>query len=105
MKKVLLITLAFFTCSSFAQVTLSQWDVANIGFEIRQAHDTMPVVVPGPGGASQTWNFTNLNNHTLDTLIFTNPNWLPDGASFPTSNLAVKFGSMSYAYLQNTSRS
>ncbi|MCC7301057.1 MAG: T9SS type A sorting domain-containing protein [Bacteroidia bacterium] len=104
MKKVLLSCLSLCSFAAFSQVTLVQWDLANIGFAIRQAHDTMPVVTPGPSGASQTWNFTNLNSHTVDTLTFTNPNWLPNSSSFPTSNLAVIFGSSGmYAFARNTS--
>lgn len=103
MKKVLLSSLVFCSLFAGAQVTLVQWDVANIGFQILQAHDTMPSVTPGPAGPSQTWNFTNLNNHFTDTLVFTNPNWLPNSSSFPTSNLAVMFGSSGqYAFTRNS---
>ncbi len=106
MKKFLPLLLLFSSFGSFSQVTLAQWDVANIGFSITQAHDTMPTVTPGPAGPSQTWNFTNLNNHFQDTLTFTNPNWLPDGSSFPTSNLAVLFGATGgAAYLNNSASS
>lgn len=104
MKKLLLSCITLFSLPALAQVTLVQWDVANIGFQILQAHDTIPVVTPGPSGPSQAWNFTNLNNHYTDTLVFTNPNWLPNSSSFPTSNLAVMFGSSGqYVFARNTS--
>lgn len=104
MKKVLLSVFSLCSFAAFSQVTLVQWDVANIGFQIKQAHDTIPTVTPGPSGASQTWNLTNLNAHTVDTLTFSNPNWLPNSSSFPTSNLAVIFGSSgTYAFARNNS--
>ncbi|HEY6162985.1 MAG TPA: T9SS type A sorting domain-containing protein [Bacteroidia bacterium] len=81
-----------------AQITITSNDIAAIGKVIKQANDTLPTVAPGPSGANVTWNFTALNNHYLDTLTFTNPAWTPNGNQFPTSNLAVNFGSQGTTY-------
>jgi hypothetical protein len=106
MKKSLLLFAVSLSSLAFSQITLNMGDIANIGFSIRQANDTLPTVTPGPSGASQTWNFTNLNNHYMDTLLFTNPNWTPYGGSFPGSNLCLMFGTSGfYAYLRNNSNS
>lgn len=85
-----------------AQITITVADIAGIGKVIRSANDTMPTVIPGPAGANVTWNFTALNNHSVDTLTFTNPNWTPDGNQFPTSNLAVLQGTNGTVYTQVT---
>ena len=93
-----------------AQVQLSQWDVAPIGKKLGQANDTIHAkqvgsLNPGPSGANQTWNFSNLQANTTDTLTFTNPSWLGSASSFPTSNLAVVYqllGNGAETYLQLT---
>ena len=83
-----------------SQITIQMADIAAIGKLIYSANDTLPApsIVPGPAGSNVTWNFSALNNHFLDTLNFTNPNWTPYGGSFPTSNLAVKQGSNGTIY-------
>lgn len=89
MKKALLSLFVLAGLASSAQITLVQWDVGNIGYSVRRANDTIPTATPGNAGPSQTWNFTNIQNHFTDTLTFTNPNWIQGGTSFPNSNLAV----------------
>ncbi|MEW6467965.1 MAG: T9SS type A sorting domain-containing protein [Bacteroidota bacterium] len=106
MKKHLLTLSAmlFAGASSFAQITVDQWDVAGVNTVIRQAADTNPTVGPGPSGANVSWNLAAMQQHVVDTLLFTNPNWTPYGSSFPGANLAVQFGSQNaYAYLNNQS--
>jgi hypothetical protein len=58
-------------------ITLNTTDLAYIGKVVKQASDTMPgsSIVPGPAGTNQTWNFSALMQHSVDTLTFTNPNW------------------------------
>lgn len=77
-----------------AQITITMADIAGVGKEIKQAHDTLPTVNPGPAGANVTWNFSALTTNApgADTLIFTNPFWTPYQSSFPTSNLAIQLG-------------
>ncbi len=99
MKRTLLIAFLIGSLHASSQITVTATDVATVGFQIRQANDTFPPLVPGPGGASQTWNFSSLVADVIDTITFTNPNWLPNAASFPTSNLAVQFGTNGDGYL------
>ena len=92
-----------------AQITISQWDVANVGTQLLQANDTVKSntigsLSPGSSGANQTWNFSSLLSGWIDTLTFTNPAWLANGSNFPTSNLAViNSTDSSVAYLKNSS--
>ena len=87
-----------------AQITITSNDIATIGKVILQANDTLPTVTPGNAGANVTWNFTALDTSYIDTLTFTNPAWTPNGNQFPTSNLAVNFGTQgtSYALLNSS---
>lgn len=94
MKKQLLLIAGLLTAGSLsAQITVTQWDIAAEGSVIPQARDTMPSgVVAGTGGANQTWDYSSINEHEVDTLTFTNPAWTQNGADFPTANLAAVFG-------------
>jgi hypothetical protein len=108
MTKKLLFTFGMVAAAGLAhaQITLNSGDIAQIGKVIKQANDTTPApsIVPGPAGASVTWNFTALASDVIDTLIFTNPSWTPYASQFTSSNLAVQFGSSGqYAYATNTS--
>lgn len=93
MKKLLLTSavchLTFYM--AFSQITLNQSDVAGVGKQLTVAHDTLipNSYNPGSSGKNQTWNFSTLAAHTIDTLTFTNPAWLPNGAKFPNANLAI----------------
>jgi len=92
-----------------AQITITQNDVATVGKVILRTHDTekdtMPGSInPGPAGANQTWNFSTLITGNVDTLLFTNPAWLPNGSNFPNANLAIINSSdSSETYLENNS--
>lgn len=108
MKKSLLIVSALILSSwvAKAQITITMADIASPITVIQQATDTMPTIVIGAPGISQTWNFTALNTHSTDTLNFISPTWAPQAAQFPGSNLAVEFaGQGAYAYASNTSSS
>lgn len=91
---------------AFAQITVTQWDVIMPGKQIIRARDTVKennpgMINPGFGGANQTWNFSTLGAHMLDTLIATNPNWLPNGPQFSGSNLALISTDGTEFYLNN----
>jgi hypothetical protein len=77
-------------CSSQAQITLNMVDVVDQGDVVEQASDTIPgAITIGGGGASQTWNFSTLNEDVLDTLSFKNPAPLPGSSNFPLSNIGM----------------
>ncbi|MBI3511582.1 MAG: T9SS type A sorting domain-containing protein [Bacteroidetes bacterium] len=107
MKHALLSVIAFSVASfAGAQITLTQNDVAPLYTQILQANDTMPTVLPGSPGTSQTYDVSATNNHYLDTLLFTLPQFTPYGSSFTSSNLAMynsQNGTPGYIYLTNNS--
>ncbi|TND08231.1 MAG: hypothetical protein FD123_2486 [Bacteroidetes bacterium] len=90
MKKTLLAVTVFAgILSADAQITITQADIAPLYTVLQEARDTMPTVLPGSAGASQTWNFAALNNHLLDTLTFTLPQFTPYDTTFPNANMAI----------------
>jgi len=106
MKKTLLFSfLGLCAVGADAQITLTTADIATPTKVIYQAQDTMPTVSIGGSGASQSWNMTALNTHTVDTLTFLPYSSAPN-PKFSSANIAVKFGwQNSYAYLNNNSSS
>jgi len=91
--------------ASFAQITITQSDAPSAGDRIISASDTVTAVSPGPSGAGQTWNFSNVLNQGQDTTDFINPSTTPYASSFPLSNLATR-GIMppdtNYAYYKSS---
>ncbi|MBL4594056.1 MAG: T9SS type A sorting domain-containing protein [Flavobacteriales bacterium] len=76
--------------SSQAQITVNSGDVVNAGDVVEQASDTLPgAITIGGSGASQTWNFSALNEDVLDTLFFKVPGPLPGSSNFPLSNIGM----------------
>jgi hypothetical protein len=106
MKKLItLIALSvIFSFTGKSQITLDQSDVAQPLTKYLQYHDTIPniLIQPGIAGANQTWDFTLLQHHTTDTLIFTNSQWTPYGSSFTNSNLCMMTSgnNTNYSYLK-----
>lgn len=92
MKKKLLslITLIGAGVLASAQITINDTHIVGIGDVVEQAQDTLPTVGIGSAGANQTWNFSSIQQHTLDSLFFKNPSTLPGNGDFPTSNLGLK---------------
>lgn len=92
MKKSLLCIAAFaFGSALTAQITISQGDLAPLYSGVHQINDTTPTVMPGNAGANQTYNLAALNNQSTDTIIFTQPQFTPNGANFPGSNTVAVF--------------
>ena len=85
-------------------ITLTSVDLAYVGKEIKQASDTIPdaSITPGTAGTNQTWSFGLLAQHTVDTLVFTNPNWTAAGNDFPGSTVAVQDANGAYIYINNS---
>jgi hypothetical protein len=106
MKKLftLLALTVIFSFTVKSQITLDQWDVAQPLTKYIQFNDSMPniLIQPGNPGPSQTWDFSLLQNHTTDTLIFTNSQWTPYGSNFTNSNLCMmNIGTdTNYSYLK-----
>ncbi len=108
MKKQLLCILsigAFFTTK--AQITVTQADIASVGFQIFRGTDTTFTETPiGPGGANMSWDFSGIVDDIGDTLDLVDPNTLPAFGQFPTSNLGIVFrGATAYSFLSANSLS
>lgn len=102
MKKLLLSLSLLTSLLSFGQITLDSTHMAGIGWVIQEARDTVPTVTPGNSGASQTWDLSGLNTHTLDSMTFTNPAWTTNGGDFTNANLAIyNHGDTTTMYLDN----
>lgn len=87
-----------------AQITINDSHFLQIGSKVYQITDTLPANPNiGPAGANQTWTFTNLNQHTFDSIEAVNPSSTPAGSQFPTSNVALVQQGNNYVYLNNSS--
>lgn len=107
MKKIIFSVIALgLSAAAMAQnpITLTSVDIAYIGKEVKQATDSMPAatIVPGAAGTNLTWNFSNMAQHTVDTLVFTNPNWTAAASDFPSATVAVSESSGSTVYINNS---
>lgn len=74
--------------ASFAQITITEWDIIGYGEFIDRATDTMPTISHGLGGADQTWNYsTGLTPHLTENFGFGSASWYPGYSEFPDANL------------------
>lgn len=104
MKKTLLLSFLLFSfVFANAQITLTSSSFPNLGDIYINHHDSLTASVsPGTSGANQTWNFATLNNHYNDTTSVVSVLSTPNGAAFPTANLAGK-NNGGYVYMNKTS--
>lgn len=87
-----------------AQITINNSHFLQIGSKVYQVTDTLPANPNiGSSGANQTWSFTNLNQHTFDSIEAVNPSSTPAGSQFPSSNVALVQQGGTYIYLNNSS--
>ncbi len=86
-----------------AQITINQGDLVPLYAGVYQINDSTPTVTPGNAGANQTYNLTALNNQSSDTIVFTQPQFTPNGSSFPGSNVAAVFNTnQAYVYFNSS---
>jgi hypothetical protein len=107
-KKLLTTSFAIAACfTANAQITLTSADLGSIGDQVQQAVDTLPAstLSPGSAGTNQTWNFSGLAQHIVETVTFSNPNWNANSQDFPNANLAVVDPSGGVAYMNNSATS
>lgn len=88
-KNLLTAILCTAALSGFAQITITQADIATAGEGVITANDTTSTVSVTAAGANQSWNYSTLQNHTQDTLVFLSPAGQPGASSFPSANLAL----------------
>lgn len=90
MKKTLLLSFLLFSfVFANAQITLTSSSFPNLGDIYINHHDSLTsTVTPGSAGANQTWDFSALHNHYIDSTLVVDPATTPNGAQFPTATLA-----------------
>lgn len=95
--------LAFIGINAFAQITVTDTDLIDVGDIIYQATDTVPgsIISPGNSGANQTWDFSSLQVMELDTLEFISPSGTPFASMHPTANLCLDDDD-EFLYIQKT---
>ncbi len=102
-KKLITLFILLFTCGlTKAQVTITASSFPNIGDVFINHNDSMAswIIVDAPA-ANQTWNYATLNNHYNDTITVVSVASTPNGAAFPTADLAAKQGD-GYIYMDKT---
>ena len=74
---------------SQAQITVSSSDVVGIGAIVTEAEDTTSTFNVGSAGANQTWDFSAVLQHVIDTSTFLIPSTAPGSQSFPTATMVM----------------
>ena len=92
--------------TSMGQITITNDDFVPLNSTLVIAYDTLPdaSIVPGPGGANQTWDFSNAAAHNVDSMLTVSPNQTPLADFFPESNYAsYQTGDSIYIYFHRDS--
>ncbi len=91
-RRIIALFIAGFICSQLnAQITIDSTDMPAIGDTMVVASDTAaPTGLSVGGTGAQTWDFTNLQIHILDTLQFVDPAGTAFASDFPNSNIAIE---------------
>ena len=101
MKKLLQATLTLLLpVVASAQIVINSSDFPAIGTVYLDAQDTLPAasIVPGAAGASQTFNFANLHQHTIDSLPFLSPSSFAFDTLVPDADIVIsQFGGYAFA--------
>ncbi len=102
-KKIIAISVLLSSCVfANAQISLTAASFPTVGSQFISHNDSLGAsLTPGPSGANQVWDYTNLNNHYNDTTSAVTVASTPNGSSFPTADFAANNGS-GYAYFKNT---
>jgi len=105
-KNLFTIALVFIGLNSFAQITVTDADLMNVGDIIYQAYDTVPApsISVGNAGPNQTWDFSALQVQEYDTTEFIDPAGTPFGVDHPSANLCV-YDDGEYIYISKNSQS
>lgn len=108
MKKQLLSIFALMSFGAVtAQITITQADVAPLGYVIFRGTDTTFTETPiGPGGIAMSWDFSGIVDDRGDTLAISDPAVLPNYSDFPSSNIAIiNGGGTAYGIINSSSLS
>ena len=90
--KLFTTALTFITINAFAQITVTDNDIIDVGDNIYEALDSVSgsTIQIGSAGANQTWDFSNLQQNELNIIEHVDPSLTPDGVLHPTSNICAK---------------
>jgi hypothetical protein len=103
MKKHLFYLLCFFTGALFAQPVITDTDLLGVGDIVITQPTTTETFNPGPAGANQTWDFSQIvSDGDPDTTFYISPVGTPYAASYPSSNIVGFFDGNSYGYYQTS---
>ena len=97
--KIFTIALAFITLNAFSQITVTDNDVVDVGDVIYQAYDSNSVnaINIGSIGTNQTWDFSSLQESSINELFFISPLGTIYENQYPNANLCLDDnGSFSY---------
>jgi hypothetical protein len=106
MKRLFTLLAVFgFTVSTFAQITVTETEMAQIGDQITRYQDTIISFGPGPEGPNQSWDFSgnNLVQRVTNTTSVIDPSTTPYANDFPNSNVAMTNDNTAYAYFSQSS--
>jgi len=97
--KLFTISLVFIGLTTFAQITVYEQDVFNVGDIVYQAHDTSPgtAINIGSTGLNQSWDFSSLQESSSNTIFFISPIGTNYENQYLDANLCMDDnGSLSY---------
>lgn len=84
---------------AFAQINITQNDVAPIGRKFAVAGDmTLVNIAPGSAGSSQTWNLSTLSADLIDTISVVDPLSTPYAFEYPNANIAMVTSYQQYSF-------
>jgi len=91
-KQIFLLVFILLTGNIYAQITVTDTDIIDVGDIIYQATDSIPgtMITPGNSGTNQTWDFSSLQLMQLDTLEIISPLGTPFASVHPTANLCIE---------------
>ena len=101
-QKLSLILVMLLSVNLLAQIEFTNEDLAPEGTTFYISGDTIPnqnisIGIPGP---DRTWDFSNLIEHDVDTIIFNLPDWTPYPDEFPDANFAIEsLSDLGFVYL------
>ena len=97
--KLFTISLAFIGLTAFAQITVTDADLVDVGDVIYEAYDDNPAgsISVGNSGMSQNWDFSGLQVSYTDTLLFISPVGTQNANLYNNVNLCMDDkGSITY---------
>lgn len=83
--------MVFISMNAFAQITVTDADIAGVGDIIYNASDSMPgtSITVGNAGANQVWDFSTLQTNDWDTTEFISTAGTPYANLLPNANMCV----------------